>query len=387
MKVTSPTILCCLLGGSAPRLAFGHGLRPADDDEHKRILQPNQVDICHWNEGSKQWIFQTVSETAWTNAHTTDNKENGNEIDPHKDRQNCSCGPGVGLFGKKECTRLCSGHKCDTTPGDEVMITGPAGKVMLLPEEDPSTDYINIATISTSSGFEKGDFLVREEKGMRVYFDSFEEAFNYIANKGYKRMPKEEEDEWMELMVNGDGKSNPRPTMILSRPSKPSCNTPDLQIADFSGGATTATYTKPLIDNAGICAGGICFCDVATYMYQQTLPAKKLTPGQVLRFFFTGVPNRFPDGSNFESYTFVTGKLNSFSEDMDYQMIDESSEIIDESEGVIQCDNKKARIIPRHITIAVNNDDELNKLLDGVTIAADGVLPGIHAVLLPKKTK
>ena len=59
---------------------------------------------------------------------------------------------------------------------------------------------VTIATIS--SGFEKGDFLVREEKGMRVYFDFFEEAFNYIANKGYKRMPKEEEDEWMELMKN-----------------------------------------------------------------------------------------------------------------------------------------------------------------------------------------
>eukprot|EP00984_Skeletonema_dohrnii_P027066 scaffold16495_cov76-Skeletonema_dohrnii-CCMP3373.AAC.2 len=55
-----------------------------------------------------------------------------------------------------------------------------------------------IATIS--AGFEKGDFLVREEKGQRVYFDFFEEAFNYIAAKGYSRMPKGEEGEWMELM-------------------------------------------------------------------------------------------------------------------------------------------------------------------------------------------
>lgn len=57
-----------------------------------------------------------------------------------------------------------------------------------------------IATIS--AGFEKGDFLVREEKGQRVYFDFFEEAFNYIAAKGYSRMPKGEEGEWMELMVS-----------------------------------------------------------------------------------------------------------------------------------------------------------------------------------------
>ena len=50
-------------------------------------------------------------------------------------------------------------------------------------------------------------------------------------------------------------------------------------------------------------------------------------------------------------------------------------------------DNKKSRIIPRHITLAVKNDEELNRLLGNVTIAAGGVLPNIHAVLLPKKTK
>ncbi|KAK5980607.1 hypothetical protein GCK32_003580 [Trichostrongylus colubriformis] len=37
--------------------------------------------------------------------------------------------------------------------------------------------------------------------------------------------------------------------------------------------------------------------------------------------------------------------------------------------------------------LAVGNDDEeLNKLLSGVTIAQGGVLPNIQAVLLPKKT-
>ena len=49
-------------------------------------------------------------------------------------------------------------------------------------------------------------------------------------------------------------------------------------------------------------------------------------------------------------------------------------------------DNKKSRIIPRHIQLAVRNDEELNKLLSGVTIANGGVLPNIHAVLLPKTT-
>ena len=48
-------------------------------------------------------------------------------------------------------------------------------------------------------------------------------------------------------------------------------------------------------------------------------------------------------------------------------------------------DNKKSRIVPRHLTLAVKNDEELNKLLGNVTIASGGVLPNIHAVLLPKK--
>jgi histone H2A len=47
-------------------------------------------------------------------------------------------------------------------------------------------------------------------------------------------------------------------------------------------------------------------------------------------------------------------------------------------------DNKKSRIIPRHIQLAVRNDEELNKLFAGVTIAQGGVLPNIHSVLVPK---
>lgn len=49
-------------------------------------------------------------------------------------------------------------------------------------------------------------------------------------------------------------------------------------------------------------------------------------------------------------------------------------------------DNKKTRINPRHLLLAVKNDDELARLLKGVTIASGGVLPGINPVLLPKKS-
>lgn len=48
-------------------------------------------------------------------------------------------------------------------------------------------------------------------------------------------------------------------------------------------------------------------------------------------------------------------------------------------------DNKKVRINPRHIQLAVRNDEELNKLLAHVTIPASGVLPNIHPNLLRKR--
>jgi len=48
-------------------------------------------------------------------------------------------------------------------------------------------------------------------------------------------------------------------------------------------------------------------------------------------------------------------------------------------------DNKKQRIIPRHLQLAIRNDEELNILLRHVHIAEGGVLPNIHAELLPKK--
>ena len=48
-------------------------------------------------------------------------------------------------------------------------------------------------------------------------------------------------------------------------------------------------------------------------------------------------------------------------------------------------DNKKNRIVPRHIQLAVKNDEELNKYLGRATIAAGGVMPNVHSVLLKKK--
>jgi histone H2A len=62
-----------------------------------------------------------------------------------------------------------------------------------------------------------------------------------------------------------------------------------------------------------------------------------------------------------------------------------SAEIL-ELAGNAARDNKKTRIIPRHLQLAIRNDEELNRLLSGVTIAQGGVLPNINTILLPKKT-
>ncbi|CAK9301091.1 unnamed protein product [Gordionus sp. m RMFG-2023] len=50
-------------------------------------------------------------------------------------------------------------------------------------------------------------------------------------------------------------------------------------------------------------------------------------------------------------------------------------------------DNKKSRITPRHILLAIMNDEELNRMLKGVTIPSGGVLPKILPELLQKKNQ
>ena len=41
---------------------------------------------------------------------------------------------------------VCSNMLCDAKPGDAIKITGPSGKVLLMPEEKPDTTYIMVAT-------------------------------------------------------------------------------------------------------------------------------------------------------------------------------------------------------------------------------------------------
>jgi len=47
-------------------------------------------------------------------------------------------------------------------------------------------------------------------------------------------------------------------------------------------------------------------------------------------------------------------------------------------------DHRKLRILPRHVQLAIRNDEELNRYMANVTIAGGGVLPNVHSVLLPR---
>ncbi|NWI12508.1 H2A protein, partial [Crypturellus soui] len=63
-----------------------------------------------------------------------------------------------------------------------------------------------------------------------------------------------------------------------------------------------------------------------------------------------------------------------------------SAEVL-ELAGNAAKDNKKTRILPRHIQLAVRNDEELDKLFSCVTITQGGVVPNILSQLLPKRTQ
>ena len=48
-------------------------------------------------------------------------------------------------------------------------------------------------------------------------------------------------------------------------------------------------------------------------------------------------------------------------------------------------DNKRQRVTPRFICLAVKNDEELSNFFANATVAQGGVLPHIHPCLLPKR--
>ena len=47
-------------------------------------------------------------------------------------------------------------------------------------------------------------------------------------------------------------------------------------------------------------------------------------------------------------------------------------------------EHKKKQIVPRHLQLAIRNDEELNKLMHSTMIAQGGVIPNIHGFLFGK---
>ncbi|EEF49298.1 histone h2a, putative [Ricinus communis] len=54
--------------------------------------------------------------------------------------------------------------------------------------------------------------------------------------------------------------------------------------------------------------------------------------------------------------------------------------------GNAAADNKKRRITPRHLMLAVQSDEELQNLMSDVTFPSCGVVPHIPLPLFPKKS-
>jgi len=94
---------------------------------------------------------------------------------------------------------VCSNFLCDTKPGDEVQMTGPAGKVMLMPEEDPKTDYIMVATgtgIAPYRGFVRRLFV--EDTPAANAYKGHAWLFLGVANSDALLY----DDEWQDVKSN-----------------------------------------------------------------------------------------------------------------------------------------------------------------------------------------
>ena len=62
---------------------------------------------------------------------------------------------------------------------------------------------IRIATIS--SGYKKANYFVREDLDTRIYFHHLEDAVGYMSKRGYAKMNKEDEKDWMKLLGKAHG--------------------------------------------------------------------------------------------------------------------------------------------------------------------------------------
>jgi ferredoxin--NADP+ reductase len=97
---------------------------------------------------------------------------------------------------------VCSNYLCDAKPGDMVKLTGPSGKVMLLPEDKPETDIIMVATgtgIAPMRSFIKRMFVektpyARDFKGLAWLFLGVANTDALLYDDDWKAIQKEYPD-------------------------------------------------------------------------------------------------------------------------------------------------------------------------------------------------
>eukprot|EP00970_Alexandrium_tamarense_P003685 scaffold595_cov182-Alexandrium_tamarense.AAC.4 len=90
---------------------------------------------------------------------------------------------------------------------------------------------IRIATIS--SGYKKANFFVREDLDQRIYFHDLEDAISYMARRGYAKMEKNTEKEWMKLLARAHQVVKVGPTKKKQR---------------YRKGKLILIMTKPILD-------------------------------------------------------------------------------------------------------------------------------------------
>merc|ERR1719183_1240812 len=113
---------------------------------------------------------------------------------------------------------VCSNYLCDASPGDDVSLTGPSGKVMLIPETNPDVDLIMVATGTGIArlflGVANSDALLYDDEwqtvlkenpdNFRLDYALSREQTNVDGGKMYiQDKVKEYSDEIFERMDNG----------------------------------------------------------------------------------------------------------------------------------------------------------------------------------------
>jgi len=124
-------------------------------------------------------------------------------------------------MGKEDPAKkgVCSNFLCDASAGDLVKLTGPTGKVMLLPEDKPETDIIMVATgtgIAPYRSFLKRMFIEKtpyaaDFKGLAWLFLGVANSDALLYDEDWKAIEKENPDNFRydvalsREMTNKDG--------------------------------------------------------------------------------------------------------------------------------------------------------------------------------------